>query len=130
MNEFTLSKATIKAKVLKSVPISEHKTKLHVLIKELEYEITNNNPDNYEIKTGGIVFEDYSKRGIFLVCDHNIMRDRFACIARQFIRNDIISFSIISDKKGGYCFTSLNLDNDFYEGSEGIFALIEKYHNI
>lgn len=123
MKDFSLMNATIKAKVLESVYISEHRAAIHVLIKEVEYELINFN--TCERKSGKIMLKDFSERAKFYVCDRQV-NDLFASTAHQLVRGDVIVFSILNSPSNGYNVTSLKFDYDFYVGSDGVLALIER----
>ncbi len=117
MKKLSVLKATIKAKVLET---RSHCgcVALHVLIKEIEYEA--------ECKNGKIILDDFSERGVFYVHDWQ-MNDTFEYMASNFVRDDIIVFSIVNNGHDRYLFTSLGFDYDFCNDGCGLPSLIEKY---
>ena len=117
MKDLTVTKATIKAKVLETMWVGKG-VALHVLIKEIEYEA--------KCQNGKIILDDFSERGVFYVHDWQI-NDTFVSTASNFVRDDIIVFSIINNGHGRYLFTSLRFDCDFCKDGRGLPSLIEKY---
>lgn len=127
MSKIYVRKATIKAKVLKTRKISEREMELQVLIKEIVYETMN--CDTGECKNGEIILKEFSERGAFIVKNWMLGQD-FVYTASQFVRDDVVVFSIMYNGANNYLFTSLKFDCDFYEGNKGLFSLVEKYKGI
>ena len=118
MKNLFVIKATIKAKVLETMRHGEG-VALHVLIKEIEYEA------NYQ--NGKIILDDFSERGVFYVHDWKV-NDTLVYMASNFVRDDIIVFSIVNNGLNRYFFTSLGFDCDFCNDGSGLSSLIEKYN--
>lgn len=124
MKDLTVTKATIKAKVLETTGHGNG-VALHVLIKEIEYEAINDRTNG--CKNGKIILDDFSERGVFYVHDWQ-MNDTFVYKASHFVRDDIIVFSIVNNGHGRYFFTSLRFDYNFCNDGCGLPSLIEKYN--
>ena len=124
MKDLTVTKATIKAKVLETTGHGKG-VALHVLIKEIEYEAINDCTN--ECKNGKIILDDFSERGVFYVHDWQ-MNDTLVYKASLFVRDDIIVFSIVNNGHNRYFFTSLGFDCDFCNDGSGLPSLIEKYN--
>jgi hypothetical protein len=123
MKDLTVTKATIKAKVLGTMGDGRG-VALQVLIKEIEYEAINNCTNG--CKNGKIILDDFSERGVFYV--RNWVREQtFFSMASHFVRDDIIVFSIVNNGHDRYFFTSLRFDYNFCNSGCGLPSLIEKY---
>lgn len=125
MNETWVKTATIKAKVLSSRLIHKdinypynNKVELIVLVKEISY------TGPCECKNSKIEFEDFSKKTVFHVTDHNY-NDNFVGPALDLVRGDIITFSVVNDGYCRYHFTSLKCEGGTFYGLEGITEIIE-----
>ena len=123
MKNLRVTKATIKAKVLETASIGNGVVALHVLIKEIEYDAVN----DITGKSGKIILDDFSERGVFYVHDWQ-MNDTLVYKASLFVRDDIIVFSIVNNGHDRYFFTSLEFDYDFCNDGHGLSSLIEKYN--
>ena len=119
MKDLTVTKATIKAKVLGTTGHGKG-VALQVLIKEIEYEANG-------CKNGKIILDDFSERGVFYVHDWQV-NDTLVYRASHFVRDDIIVFSIVNNGHDRYFFTSLGFDYDFCNDGRGLPSLIEKYN--
>ena len=124
MKDLTVTKATIKAKVLGTTGHGKG-VALQVLIKEIEYEAINNCTNG--CKNGKIILDDFSERGMFYVLDWR-MDHTFVSMASHFVRDDIIVFSIVKSGHDRYFFTSLRFDCNFCNDGFGLPSLIEKYN--
>ena len=123
MKNLSVTKATIKAKVLETASIGNDVVALHVLIKEIEYDAVN----DLTGKSGKIILDDFSERGVFYVHDWRV-NDILVYKASNFVRDDIIVFSIVNNGHNRYLFTSLGFDCDFCNDGNELPSLIEKYN--
>ena len=103
--------------------------KLKVFFKEISYSATVNSTG--EQKTGKIIFDDFSKSGVFFISDSDDIK-AFGPKAQKIAFYDVIDFTIEGDIYNHYHFTSFNICKSHrkkmrcYDGIAGIGDIIEE----